>query len=79
MSTTQYIESNKENEKKLKNMTKLQKDEILEKRLVRKMKRCLKFGAYLKAYKATEMQESIVITPKNYELFNSKYIANDKS
>ena len=60
------------------NMTELQKKKQLERKIIRKMQKCLKFGSYSKAYKATEMKESIKMTPDNYTLFKSKFINNHK-
>ena len=60
-------------------MNQIERDKKLEKKILRKMKRALKFGSYSKAYKATETQESINLDDKNYKLFKSKFIDNDKS
>ena len=69
-----WQKKNKEEE----NMTELQRSKKLEKKILNKMKKCLKFGSYSKAYRATEMKESIKMTPDNYKLFKSKFIDNHK-
>ena len=75
----QFEEVIKKQQIKYENMTDLEKKKCLEKKIIRKMKKCLKFGSYSKAYKATEMQESIRMTPNNYKLFKSKFISNGKN
>ena len=59
-------------------MSENQKKKKLEIKIIRKMKKCLKFGTYSKAYKATELTETILMDQKNYKLFKSKFIENER-